>query len=424
MDVSIETLGVLILLVGFFVPVLVVRAGHRASSPLVLIWVSQTMPLGFSLLNFMGEFPDLQSLTWIVLGMSFAAMLFGWAIGTTMSHSISVGTRWHLDPSRLRTGTAILAGMYALSIIQGVLNAGGFPLLAAHPDEARWAFMTGRIQNVFFSAGIPLFILLLHQIRLSGSRIISIFLWLALLGLVVSYLLIGSRFMTLVWLSMTLVYWDQYVRRLPLLRLAVVVALFVGVFVLIGYFRYGRTIAVAHGSTKIAKVGGILAMESVYQYVANAYWNTDYALQKWNAGLLNLPTWGVSTNEGLLWLAGLVPGLQKAYNLSGALNADVTFRSGLNATTYHWGLFKDFGIAGPVFGSFAMGWLLTIVHGKFCRYGAPGGAMAYGLLSYFVIGSFNLLPTVIPTPLIGLFMLVAILGFCSFPKTPGSPTNL
>jgi len=424
LDVSIETLGVLILLVGFFVPVLVVRAGQRASSPLVLIWVSQTMPLGFSLLNFMGEFPDLQSLTWIVLGMSFAAMLFGWAIGTTMSRSISAGTRWQLDSSRLRTGTAILAGLYALSIIQGVLSAGGFPLLAAYPDEARWAFMTGRIQNVFFSAGIPLFILLLHQIRLSGSRIASIVLWLALLGLVVSYLLIGSRFMTLVWLSMTLVYWDQYVRRLPLLRLAVVVALFVGVFVLIGYFRYGRTIAVAHGSTKIAKVGGILAMESVYQYVANAYWNTDYALQKWNAGLLNLPTWGVSTNEGLLWLAGLVPGLQKAYNLSGALNADVTFRSGLNATTYHWGLFKDFGIAGPVFGSFAMGWLLTIVHGKFCRYGAPGGAMAYGLLSYFVIGSFNLLPTVIPTPLIGLFMLVAILGFCSFPKTPGSPTNL
>ena len=91
---SIETLGVLILLVGFFVPVLVVRAGHRASSPLVLIWVSQTMPLGFSLLNFMGEFPDLQSLTWIVLGMSFAAILFLMVSRTTRCKFIPVTTRF------------------------------------------------------------------------------------------------------------------------------------------------------------------------------------------------------------------------------------------------------------------------------------------------------------------------------------------
>lgn len=378
----------------------------------MLIWVSQIIPLGISLLNFTNEFPRLNTLTWLVLGSSFMAMLLGWAIAAVMVRTPS-SPEWELDHHKLKIGALFLVGLYAFSILVGISSSNGFPLLTEDPDRARSLFMVGRIQNIAFAAGIPAFIILIH-LALNGRRILEKITWYTLLACIVaSYLLIGSRFMTLIWLCLLLTYWDLHIKRLPILRIMSIILLFVGAFIIVGYYRYGRELAMAYNPDKVAKIGATFAITSVYNYIANAYWNTDYALSLWNRGLLNLPTWGLSTNEGLLWTAGLLPGLQQAYGLSGALNPDVTLRAGLNATTYHWGLFKDFGASGPIIGSFGMGWLLTYLYRRHCAIGSLPAIFMYGVLAYFAVGSFNLLASVIPTPIFGIILLAIVMKLCT-----------
>lgn len=411
-----ELLGVLILLASVLPPLFLIRKGSSSTSPFVLIWISQTTPLGVALLNVTGEMTMPRATTWIVLGISFVAILAGNLVAVTTTRNVHRPSTGQLSEFRLTLGVYLLAGMYFLSILQGVAQTGGFPILLPDPGEARLHFVTGRMQNIFFSAAIPLFILSIHLIRITGSRIKRIAVIGIFLGLIVTYLLIGSRFMTLTWLCMSLIYWDQVVKRIPLLRITVLLLLFLAAFVLIGYLRYGRMLAVASGSSKVFKVGGLLALQSVYTYIANAYWNLDFALLRWNLGELAWPTWGFSMNEGVFWILGFGPDIQKAYGWTNSMNDDVMLQAGLNATTYHWGLFKDFGLAGPVVGSFAMGWLFTLLYNARCRTGSPASIMIYGLLSYFLLGSFNLLPTVIPTPVFGLLLLVGSLYLCSVPR--------
>lgn len=409
-------MGVFLLLLGAMPPFFLIRRGHLPTSPLVLIWVSQTIPLGIALMNFTGEMNSLRLSTWVVLSTSFAAILGGWATAMVMSRS---GTSPHvreLSESRLTIGVALLSAVYFLSIYQGVLQTGGFPLLMADPGDARWKFMVGRLQNVLFAAGIPLFIVGIHLFRITGSWVKRTVIVCILVALAATYLLIGSRFVMLVWLSMTLVYWDQVVKRIPIMKLVLVLAIFLVLFSLIGYIRYGKMLAAATGSSKVVKIGSLLAVQSVYTYIANAYWNLDYALFRWDLGQLVWPTWGFSTNEGVLWVLKVGPEMQKAYNWANAMNKDVALQAGLNSTTYHWGLIKDFGLAGPLFGSFLMGWFFTMLHRTRCKRGSPAWIMIYGLFSYFLLGSFNLLPSVIPTPIFGMLWLAGTLYLCSVPS--------
>lgn len=417
----IEILGAILILAGIAPPWFLVRRGASPTAPLVLIWISQTVPPGITLLNLTGDVTPFRSTTWIVLTGSFATILLGWLVGIFLTRGRIPTASTSISPSRLGIAVSLLTFAYGASIAQGIVRAGGFPLLSASPEAARFAFMTGRIQNILFAAGIPLFIVAIHYLRISSQVWKKIAMVLVLCFLVGSYLLIGSRFMTLVWLSMALVYWDQHVGRLRLGRIAVVVCVFVLVFVLIGYFRYGKLVATAFGSSKVMTIGVILAFQSVYSYIGNAYWNLDNALHRYSLDQLDLPTWGVSSNEGFLWVIGAVPGLQKAYGWSNALNFDVMLKEGLNATTYHWTLFKDFGVAGPLVGSFLVGLTFTHFHRRRCRTHDAGGAMVYGLASYFVLGSFNLLPTVIPTPLFGMMILLLTVYVCSVPSPLPSP---
>jgi len=415
-SVPVELLAVIILIIGLAVPILMIRTGHSAMSPLVVIWISQTIPLGIALLNFTDEMTMPRVPTWVVLGSSFIAILAGCAVASLMTRHPPAKYASCLSRKRLLTAFVVLSALYFLSIAQGVIGGGGFPLFSSKPDQARTMFMVGQMQNIFFASGIPMFIIGIHIFHISPERWLKLLVSIVMVGLVVTYLLIGSRFMTLVWLCMALVYLDLAGRRLPLFRLAVILTIFLALFALVGYFRYGRLLAQASGSTKLYSVGVLFALQSIYSYIANSYWNLDHALHLWEIGRLHLPTWGVSMNEGLLWVLGIVPDIQNAYGFSNALNSDVMLHGGLNSTTYHWGLFKDFEMAGPVFGSFTMGWLFTFVYGRSCRAGNPAGIMIYGLLTYFVLGSFNLLPTIIPAPLFGMVLLVGALYLCSVPR--------
>lgn len=415
--VPVELLGIVILLLGFALPIFLIRAGHSTMSPLVVIWVAQTVPVGIALLDITGEMPMPRLVTWFVLGASLLGILAGWLVAMMMTRStVPREPATILSRKRLLFAFAILSILYFLSIAQGVLRQGGFPLLAQKPDTARAMFMIGQMQNIFFGAGIPMFIIGIHLFRTSPERWIRLLVALAMGGLMCTYLLIGSRFMTLIWLSMAICYWDLGVRKLPIMKLASLILGFLFLFALVGYFRYGQMLAKASGSSKLVEVGVLVALNSIYSYIANGYWNLDNALHLWSLGVLKLPTWGLSMNEGVLWTLGLLPQMQTAYGFSNALNHDIMLYSGLNATCYHWPLFKDALLFGPVAGSFAMGWLLTFVHNRRCHKDDVAGIIMYGFLAYLVLGSFNILPTVFPTPIWGLVLLLGTLYVASVPR--------
>jgi hypothetical protein len=69
---------------------------------------------------------------------------------------------------------------------------------------------------------------------------------------------------------------------------------------------------------------GKFALDGVYSYAGNGFWNLDYALERMETGRLSVPTYGASSMEGFLVLIGASNTLKIAYHWDGAMNVEVT----------------------------------------------------------------------------------------------------
>jgi hypothetical protein len=178
------------------------------------------------------------------------------------------------------------------------------------------------------------------------------------------------------------------------------------IFVGGGYLRYGRFM---HNAKNVSTETVMkFAFENAYSYSGNGFWNLDYALAREDAGKLHVPTYGASSTEGLLTLLNAYRPLQTAYWWAGALNHDVMKFIGLNSTTFHWVLTKDFGPWAPFLWSFVWGLGLTALD-AYCRLtNSSGVAMIQGHLSYYTFIGFNIFPFVLTLFWVGTGMLILL----------------
>ena len=208
------------------------------------------------------------------------------------------------------------------------------------------------------------------------------------------YFSTGNRGLVLMFILVFVTFFDLIVGKLKTKHVAAAFAFLVIVFVGGGYLRYGRFLDSAKkvGTSKIVD----FALDNAYAYSGNGFWNLDYALQKLEDDRLRVPTYGASSLEGALWLISGYGPLQTAYWWDGSLNRDVMKRQGLNSTTFHWVLIKDFGVGAPLIWSFLWGLLLTVVD-RYCRFRKdPGLALIQGHFAYYTFIGFNIFPFVLP----------------------------
>lgn len=380
------------------------RRGEHVFSPIALFSLSQFGLLAFALLGLNEAMSPPRALTWVVIVASWAMFVLGaLAAPRPVPGPVEIGAP---SASFLRT-LLLLAGVYLLSVFLCWRNMGTFPLLANKPALARdtWIF-----SDWVHLLSLPIYVLppLLFWATVRSRGFLRALPYLAIAApVILSYVLVGSRALLMYWSITVLASWQVLVRRVPLLRIGVVILAIAGLFLAVGIARYGNEMGVAgHFNIRpkallaLARVG----LQGIYDYAANAYWNLDLGLNgQRGEGMEHGHTWGLSSLSGtLFWLR--VPWSDlSAFGWDSVANESIRKVATLNSTTYHWGLYKDFGLVGTLLFSLLWGYLVQLLHDAAVRGRSIFLGVQYGLHACMVFSSYGILFLMYPP-------LVIVLG--------------
>jgi oligosaccharide repeat unit polymerase len=376
--------------------------------PINLTVFPQWFLIAYTCLDLRHHLSEFSALTWVVLFGSILAFVLGSLVAffasnhwlKQMKHPV-VELR---DPWFWMWATFLL---FMISCVWGVERVGGIPLFSKHPELDRADFISGVLQNILFACIIPAISFCLMGLRREASKIFKGTSLVIGTIAILSYLATGGRGLILLFLIAALVFVDTCIKPIRIRNLIPAFLVLALTFVGVGYLRYGRFSQSAEklGWNFIIKFG----LNNTYDYSGNGFWNLNYALAKMQKGSLNVPTYGASSGEGVLSLIGASGELNTAYGWDGAMNSSVVRIPGLNSTTFHWALIKDFGIAAPFYWSFFSGLLLTIID----RYGriksSVRASLLLGHLQYYSFIGFNIFPFIILPPIVGTGILCVAL---------------
>lgn len=287
----------------------------------------------------------------------------------------------------------LATGLFAI-FLAGMLVAasgiGGFPLFMEDKGEAIQDFFK---VNLFASialsyGGVAMAMFFVAIFRpASRSRLRDGALWMTVLTFAI-FLMALSRSGIIFFAFFALVYYHQAVRRIPVTRLGILFAVFLSIFVATAYFKLSNYQKRTDYDMKPWKAMGVL-FKVPYVYVANNFWNLDYALNAENHRLRHPPTYGFTTVSGLLDMMQLPggaigPGIRQAAKFDDQFHVSASKVKGLNTIGYQWGLYKDFGVAGTFLFPFAFALLFGDLYRRMRLVPTVANRATYAFLAYFV----------------------------------------
>lgn len=127
-----------------------------------------------------------------------------------------------------------------------------------------------------------------------------------------------------------------------------------------------------------------VVVELPYKYVANNYWNLDYALNPPNDREIHPHTYGIDFFNGIFEYARLTGSFRNSFRWDDAFNERIQKVYGFNTVNYLWDVYKDFHLFGVLFFPFLCGLGLTVLHLRLCRPFTPRQVLMYTYFIYFV----------------------------------------
>ena len=127
-----------------------------------------------------------------------------------------------------------------------------------------------------------------------------------------------------------------------------------------------------------------VVVELPYKYLANNYWNLDYALNPPNDREIHPHTYGIDFFNGIFEYARISGSFRKSFHWDDAFNEKIQKVYGFNTVNYLWDVYKDFHLFGVLFFPFLCGLGLTVLHLRLCRPFTPRQVLMYTYFIYFV----------------------------------------
>ena len=145
--------------------------------------------------------------------------------------------------------------------------------------------------------------------------------------------------------------------------------------------------AVAQLKSQGVAMEGILTdkktWELPYKYIANNWWNLDYAISRGNDEWTQSPHFGLDVAHGLMEPLPTLWRVYEVYRWDGIYNDHSTKSQDLNSMPYQWGLYKDFGPAGAAGIPFLVGLFFGALYASVRARGRAGDVLLYSLLLFF-----------------------------------------
>ncbi|MGB7569225.1 MAG: O-antigen polymerase [Chitinivibrionales bacterium] len=261
---------------------------------------------------------------------------------------------------------ALCAFIFSASYFFGVFYTGIIPAFAKNPESARITFLTSHIivnRGWFFG---PLSLILATEIVFWAD----LHKW--MLVIVVAFsLLVLALYLTLVtrldlfrYFLFAIVLFHYGKKRLSLKHFLFFVAIGLGFLLMISFSRIKHESANSFTtSMKIRMPKKYLWASTGYAYVANNFWNFDYAVQKYIDGGSFYPrSFGFELLRPLFFFSHLEGIFSSQYRFDSLYNESVVKVRGLNTIIFIWHFYKDFGLWGMFFLIFILGCGLGIFY--------------------------------------------------------------
>lgn len=380
------------------------RGTGRLFTPLRMFLLANIGGLGIAFLGLDKRMTPWSTDTWIV----WIAGVAGYVLGAGFAHLARMdgGDSGPPPADGLERRLFLLSLVpFCLSILGGVRAVGTFPVFAAEPEEARKLFIFHSFWAGWALAFSMLaFIFGARVIALGGRRvwIYHILFW----GVIVGQMLSGIRGVALFGFFCLASQWEFLRGRIPVLKIALGVFLFMAMFIGVAVLRLGDMVQFT-GKIPASTIAWVLASPP-YIYIANCYWNLDHGVREVVMGAGHPSTWGFSVTRGFWDVVGVGEPIGKSLGFETVFHERSAKVISLNTFSFTWPLYKDGGIPFVALFSLVWGFGATVLH-RIAVHGRSAGAQLVSTyLTFASLFSFFALYFVVGTYLVFLALLVLL----------------
>ncbi|MCQ2105607.1 MAG: oligosaccharide repeat unit polymerase [Fibrobacter sp.] len=357
-------------------------------SPITVYCFSQSITLGIAFLRLDPAMTDFKPKTWMIwiLGMvafctgSFLVKLYAKSKRIPCEVVASTPAKnynWHLH-----LFFSFAAFLLFLVGVYGVVQTAG-NLLIFTGDPAKWMSKDvnyGYYALLISSGPLPVLLFGVASFKKFNSdnfvRLVSKFM--VIFTIVLNLCAYPNRTALFFNVGFLIILVNFLYKRISPIVISFVLVLAVGAFVGISSVRsqYG-------GSDAEGKAMDVV-MKLPYMYVANNYWNLDYAVNSPPDREIHPHTYGVDFFHGIFEYARVSGSFRTSFRWDDAFNERIQKVYGFNTVNYLWDVYKDFFIFGVFFFPLLCGMGLTLLYLKLCRPFTPRQVALYTFFIYFV----------------------------------------
>ncbi len=355
-------------------------------SPATVYIFSQCLTLAVAYLQLDNAMTPFHAKTWFVwLGAIFsfstACLLYEWNAGKIPmvadenNPSVRYNWKWHFALA------CVILALYLVGIF-GILQKVG-TLILFSGNASYWASrkVDYGIYAQFFSSA-PLVILLFGVAAFRSLNPVSWIRWIsrAVVPLIclLSVCAYPSRTTFFMCVGFAVILFNVLCKRIPVWLITAFLLLGISAFVFVASARSQYA-----GSNSIRSMTMDAAMTMPYKYVANNYWNLDYALNPAPDRHIHSFTYGIDFFSGMLEYFRVPGALKNSFGWDGIFNESVQKIPGYNTTGYLWEIYKDFGLPGCFIVPFLIGLGLSSLYARMKRRKTPFRVMLFTFFIYF-----------------------------------------
>lgn len=357
-------------------------------SPANVYCFSQSMTIAIAYLKLDPAMTDFKPTTWMIWIGGGLAFMTGCFLTRLVGKSNGVNVNYkgpRLPESydwKLHVALSFIPFALFLIGVLGLVSVAG-NLLVFTDNPAKWMDKDNDFgyYSLLFSSG-PLCVLLFGVASFKKfndnvmARRIAAFMVLA--TIVINVMAYPNRTSLFLNIGLMLIMFNYLSKRISAVAIMSVLVFAVTAFVAISSIRdqYGG------GSIEGKAMDAVMSLP--YKYVANNYWNLDYAVSPPNDREIHPHTYGIDFFSGIFEYARLPGSFKNSLHWDTAFNDRIQKVFGFNTVNYLWDVYKDLYLPGVFIFPFICGILLTLLHIRLCNQCHPKQVAFYALFIYFV----------------------------------------
>ena len=357
-------------------------------SPVTVYCFSQCITLAIAYLQIDAFMSDFKPLTWMVWILGLVAFCSGCYVAKLSAKARSLpvrvveatppqGYNWRLH----LVISFFLFALFLVGVVKIIAVAGNLIIFTENPGRWMSKDVSYGYFPLLFSSG-PLCVLMFG---VAAFKKFNDVVWvrrvsfvMVLVVIVVNLLAYPNRTALFFNLGFLMILINYLYKRISPLIILIAMAVAILSFVAISNLRN------QYGTKGVEDKALEVLVVLPYKYVANNYWNMDYAINPPNDDEYHPHTYGLDFLSGFLEFFRIPGSFRNSFGWDDAFNESIQKEYGFNTVNYLWDVYKDFHLLGVLFFPFLCGIGLTVLHLKLCRPFTPRQVMFHVFFIYFV----------------------------------------